>query len=560
MSVVKVKDGYRVTEDFVVENPNLGKLKESSTNIIEIHAIHVGTTKNWIRYTVETLKDAESSWVKPYGKPVLKDHRDDADNTIGRVFKAEYSDHHMCTKLWAKIDDEDALTKIKDGRYLTVSIGSMVKEAKCSICGKSVVRGWCGHWRGERYKDGERSTEEDAIVCEWIPIKITHEEVSVVAIPADEKAQIVSLKGSSSIKHTGGEGMATEAMTPESVVESSNTTIPDSIKVVETASTPVAEQSEQETKAVAETTETEADAKADESEASEAEEQVYSYFYNEDGTEEDDKTDEAKLKSKTRSALPDSAFALVKTEGGKKVRKLPYKKADGSIDKNHLRNALARINQVQGFSAAAKARALAKLKRAAKKAGIEVSNESITVTVESTIIQLQNDLSALRETCDSYLAEIDELTVTINSLEMAVVKAVDEQNKALADVNASKESLHKERVNRLLDIKYLTNRESVRQRDEVFQEYVVKSDEMLLELINEYCKGIVLDKPPLITNETLPSKSEMDNDVVDVCIDIRTLERPNILTIQKALEGDAESQRIVESWTRLKSIGNTKEV
>jgi len=46
VSVVKVKDGYRVTEDFVVENPNLGKLKESSTNIIEIHAIHVGTTKN----------------------------------------------------------------------------------------------------------------------------------------------------------------------------------------------------------------------------------------------------------------------------------------------------------------------------------------------------------------------------------------------------------------------------------------------------------------------------------------------------------------------------------
>ncbi len=560
MPVVKVKDGYRVTEEFVIENPNIRKLNESSTNIIEINAIHVGTTKNWIRYTTETLKDGVPSWTEPYGKPVLKDHRDDADNTIGRVFKAEFNDHHMCTKLWAKVDDADALTKIRDGRYLTVSIGSMVKDAKCSICGKSIVREYCGHWRGERYKDGEASKDPDAITCEWIPIKVIHEEVSVVAIPADENAQIVALNGSSSIKHTGGEGMATEAIIPESIVESSITTIPDSIKVVESVNTPVVEQSEPEAddKATDNTAETETS--NTESESSEEEEQVYSYFYNEDGTEEDDKTDEAKLKSKTRSALPDSAFALVKTEGGKKVRKLPYKKSDGSIDKNHLRNALARINQVQGFSAAAKARALAKLKRAAKKAGIEVSKESITVSIESTIKQLQYDLSAANEMCESYLAEIEELTTTIDSLEMAIVASVEAQNKALADAQATKESLHRERVDRLLDIKYLTNRESVREREEVFNEYKGKSDDMLLELINEYCKGIVLSKPPVITNETLPTKSENDNDVVDESIDVRTLIKPDILTIKKALEGDEESQRIVESWTRLKSIGNTKEV
>jgi hypothetical protein len=50
----------------------------------------------------------------------------------------------------------------------------------------------------------------------------------------------------------------------------------------------------------------------------------------------------AKLTSRQRNRLPDSAFLLPK------VRKLPYKNANGTVSLSHVRNALARANQVVG--------------------------------------------------------------------------------------------------------------------------------------------------------------------------------------------------------------------
>lgn len=64
-------------------------------------------------------------------------------------------------------------------------------------------------------------------------------------------------------------------------------------------------------------------------------------------------------------SLPDSSFALVKG----KNRALPYKDKDGAVDKAHVDNALARINQAKGFSSEEKAAALVKLKAALKSAG-----------------------------------------------------------------------------------------------------------------------------------------------------------------------------------------------
>lgn len=54
---------------------------------------------------------------------------------------------------------------------------------------------------------------------------------------------------------------------------------------------------------------------------------------------------------------------------------LPYKNCDGSINKACLRAALARWNQVQGYSSGAKKAALAKLRRAAKSVGMEVNDK-----------------------------------------------------------------------------------------------------------------------------------------------------------------------------------------
>lgn len=80
----------------------------------------------------------------------------------------------------------------------------------------------------------------------------------------------------------------------------------------------------------------------------------------------------AELGYSDRENLPNSCFALVKDD----VRKLPYKNKDGSVNKAHVKNALARINQVDGFSPEEKKKALRKLIRAAKSVGIEVSDDT----------------------------------------------------------------------------------------------------------------------------------------------------------------------------------------
>lgn len=76
--------------------------------------------------------------------------------------------------------------------------------------------------------------------------------------------------------------------------------------------------------------------------------------------------------------LPDSAFAVI-SPGGKKdddgktvprsLRHLPYRNAQGEADLPHLRNALARLSQIDA-SDADKAKARAKLQAAARAAGV----------------------------------------------------------------------------------------------------------------------------------------------------------------------------------------------
>lgn len=77
--------------------------------------------------------------------------------------------------------------------------------------------------------------------------------------------------------------------------------------------------------------------------------------------------------------LPDNAFAYIepggeKDESGKttprSLRHLPYKDKNGNLDAPHTRNALARLKQTK-ISRAGKEEALRKLKRAAKRLGID---------------------------------------------------------------------------------------------------------------------------------------------------------------------------------------------
>ena len=61
------------------------------------------------------------------------------------------------------------------------------------------------------------------------------------------------------------------------------------------------------------------------------------------------------------NSLPNSSFAYVDGSGG---RHLPYKDKSGKVDLAHVRNALARLNQVKGLSGSKAASVRRKLEAA----------------------------------------------------------------------------------------------------------------------------------------------------------------------------------------------------
>jgi hypothetical protein len=75
----------------------------------------------------------------------------------------------------------------------------------------------------------------------------------------------------------------------------------------------------------------------------------------------------AELSSEDRDDLRKDQFAYVDSDGGEH---LPLN------DESHVRNAIARFNQTDFESKAAKERARKKILRAAERHGIEVSDES----------------------------------------------------------------------------------------------------------------------------------------------------------------------------------------
>ena len=75
----------------------------------------------------------------------------------------------------------------------------------------------------------------------------------------------------------------------------------------------------------------------------------------------------AQLTEKKRDKLRSTQFAYVDKDGGEH---LPIN------DESHVRNAMARFNQTEFESAAAKERARKKIVSAAKRHGIEVSDDS----------------------------------------------------------------------------------------------------------------------------------------------------------------------------------------
>lgn len=189
---------YEFTETFNLTLPDveeqLVSFGESDFNkshglVIEIAAIHEGTTANFNHYEASELQESLASWTTPYPKPIILNH-DVHTEPIGRVMGAKMDkedDGTPYVRLQVAILDPEAIKKVSDGRYLTGSVGGKAKEAVCSVCdvdwaAPRETRGLpCRHQRGKVYQ-GKVATLKMR--------SIGFKEYSFVNVPADDVSSI----------------------------------------------------------------------------------------------------------------------------------------------------------------------------------------------------------------------------------------------------------------------------------------------------------------------------------------------------------------------------------
>ena len=155
----------------------------------KIEAIHADFgTRNYTRYTEDSIRKAIASWTNPYFAPVIMYHNDYDGQVIGRVMKAELAEstkmQGRCLLLTASIPDWHSEEAIQNGILSTVSVGASATDVRCSICGAQLSEGeFCAHVRGEVY-DGQTAYWD---VHEW-----EAKEISFVIVPSDKYAGVIS--------------------------------------------------------------------------------------------------------------------------------------------------------------------------------------------------------------------------------------------------------------------------------------------------------------------------------------------------------------------------------
>lgn len=215
-----MKRNFRIKLEFTDQNiaDIQAAISDSKVKAIKvrIEASHSGfVNANHFFYTPMGMKNGVVTFTEPYGKPICVDHNTSAD-PIGRITDAKYIDYKQYDKLpfvkaiktrdastiipeiksfiksqdylspqykglghaeiFADIIDKDAMQKILDKRYLTVSVAGGVDAAYCSICAADKLKDSCDHMRGEVY-DGEKAF--------LVGANMSFKETSYVNVPAD---------------------------------------------------------------------------------------------------------------------------------------------------------------------------------------------------------------------------------------------------------------------------------------------------------------------------------------------------------------------------------------
>lgn len=178
--------------------------------LVTMEAIHVGKTRNGTYYTKNGLMAGLSSWTQPHEKPVLTHHNSRTGEPIGRIKSAKFEEKTLSGReglvFEVEITDPEAIEKVKDGRYQTVSIGGYTDSVVCNCCGTDRMEEWCEHYPGEVY-DGQE--------CHFIIGTTFGEEVSYVNTPADINAGNVSMKSVSESVGQSDDEPITQVARPE---------------------------------------------------------------------------------------------------------------------------------------------------------------------------------------------------------------------------------------------------------------------------------------------------------------------------------------------------------
>lgn len=180
-------NNLQIIQDMQSENSDIVALD------ISMEATHSGNNLNFTTYYEDSMEKDSLTFLNPFRKPMLKNHNSHSGEPLGRIIStsvgpSELTEDRTAIYLTARVTDKESFSKFLDGRYSTVSIGGSMGTVICNICGKTIFKDnklkFCGHWRGETYKDQ---------VCYWGARDITYNEVSVVNNPADIFAQIVKV-------------------------------------------------------------------------------------------------------------------------------------------------------------------------------------------------------------------------------------------------------------------------------------------------------------------------------------------------------------------------------
>lgn len=214
-------------DNVLVENSISKEVSDSANSILErnqepklkvtIDATNSGVLTNLRVYPAKFVSEGYKSFISKdkggtaaFDKPVLT-HHDLSSDPIGRVVGARYtplksgSDFENdflnpdpmggkgsgVVTIDAIITDKDAIKKVLDNRYLTVSVGHQSDYYLCSICGDSIME--CTHIPGSRYdEEGDKTKKTDGRQCFVITGPLSYREVSFVNEPAQPNAKILT--------------------------------------------------------------------------------------------------------------------------------------------------------------------------------------------------------------------------------------------------------------------------------------------------------------------------------------------------------------------------------